>query len=124
MTEINSASQSRSVRESEGNFLLKSRCSKSRLSCDLCTAVGYFHEKCRRGCNGGKSESSDIVGAGNVSDNSSDFSAPRSAWELSKKHKKTRNPVALGILWGQAGSKNEECASGCKTDKGIELIVT
>jgi hypothetical protein len=114
MLDINSASLRRRVRGSgssspEESFSLKSRWTKSRAPCDMCTAAGNVH-------NG------DNLGAGSASDNSSNFSAPGSAWELNIKCTKTRNPVALGILWN-AECKNDDSNTGCKTDRGTEIII-
>jgi hypothetical protein len=92
----------------------------------MCTAAANFHDKCKHRCNkdgfnATQSHNGDNVGAGSASDNSSDFSAPGSAWELNK-CTKTRNPVALGILWN-VECKNDEPNSSSKIDRGNETIV-
>jgi hypothetical protein len=132
MLDINSASQRRRVRGSgssspEESLSLKSRWTKSRAPCDMCNAAGNVHDKCKHGCNKdgrneAQSHNGDNLGAGSASDNSSNFSAPGSAWELNIKCTKTRNPVALGILWN-AECKNDESNTGCKTDRGTEIII-
>ena len=103
----------------EENFSLKSRWNKTKSSSDLFTGADYLHEKCKNVCNDAKSDNG---GTGSISDTSSEFSAPGSAWELNK-CSKSRNPVALGILWSNAEFKNDDSNTGCTNDRGTEISV-
>lgn len=126
MTDVYSASQRRKVRgsgtfSSEENYSLKSRQTKSKGSCDLCTAAGNLHDRCRHGCD--ESDNGNVLRTDSVAGYSSECTAPASAWELNIKCTKTRNPVALGILWGNAEFKNDDSDTGCETDRGTECSI-